>query len=629
MCRRNSARLAALLIVLHACTDPTGPTNQLDIVPDDPAFAILDANHDSSVKGFYFLPPLVPPPAFKGQFDPNQSTEVRVVCTGATGPQCPVVKAMTANVILSEEMYSATWKPSKAEKQVELGPDKYRVEVYIGQELLGYADLWFVSKKPELMSVGSGYVGVVAGQQLKVNFRIETGQFPGNNPPVASNDEFETDQDTPLSGNVLENDSDPDGDAFSAVLATPPANGTLQLNDDGSFEYTPAAGFSGMDSFTYRASDGTLVSNLATVSITVNSLNQRPFYKRQAAGFQHTCALDSSGRAYCWGDNNSGQLGNGGSGVVGSSGPVAVTGGHTFVQLVAGLGHNCGLTATGAAYCWGGNGLGQLGDGGPGGGISASPMPVVGGHSFAELAAGAFHTCGITSSGAAYCWGANTYGQLGTSVAPWTSTPLPVEGGHTFTRIEAGGSNSTCALDVSGAAYCWGAGGTLGNGHFDNQFAPVPVLGGHRFTDLAVGGGHTCGVTITGAAYCWGYNGYGQIGDGTLDHAWIPVAVTGGLTLVRVAPGLEHSCGVVISGATYCWGNNANGQLGIGAFGAPQTTPMAVAGGHVFVELAAGGGHTCGRKDAGAMFCWGSGAQGQLGNGGVQSLVPVPTVPFE
>jgi VCBS repeat-containing protein len=367
-----------------------------------PSFIISDG------AGFYFLPPLVPSRTFTGQFDPNLAPEVRIVCTGAVGPRCPTVRTMAAGVVARSEKYTATWKPTRAERNVELGPNKYRIEVYIGQQRLGFADLWFVTRNKDLSSVGSAYVGAVANQSLTINFRIESGIFPPNNAPVALDDDFQTDQGTPLNGNVLANDYDPDaGTVLSTILVAGPSNGTLTLNADGTFRYTPSAGFNGSDSFTYRASDGTLTSSVATVTITVNAVNTRPFFKRQVAGFQHTCALNASGLAYCWGDNNYAQLGNGTSGVVGSSTPVAVTGGHTFVRLAA----TCGLTAEGAAYCWGSNALGQLGDGTIGG-LSGSPVAVTGGHIFVDLTAGANHTCGLTSTGAAYCWGGNTYGQL-------------------------------------------------------------------------------------------------------------------------------------------------------------------------------------------------------------------------
>jgi VCBS repeat-containing protein len=100
-----------------------------------------------------------------------------------------------------------------------------------------------------------------------------------NQAPVATNDTYTTAEDTPLTvatPGVLANDSDPDGNTLSAVLDAGPNHGTLTLNANGSFTYTPAANYHGSDSFTYRASDGTLTSNLATVTITVSAVNDAP-----------------------------------------------------------------------------------------------------------------------------------------------------------------------------------------------------------------------------------------------------------------------------------------------------------------------------------------------------------------
>ena len=104
-----------------------------------------------------------------------------------------------------------------------------------------------------------------------------TGQgTPANNPPVAADDSYTGFEDTPVNQNVLANDSDPDGDPLTASLVSGPANGNLTLNPNGAFVYTPNLNFHGVDSFTYRASDGTLVSNVATVTLQVVSVNDLP-----------------------------------------------------------------------------------------------------------------------------------------------------------------------------------------------------------------------------------------------------------------------------------------------------------------------------------------------------------------
>lgn len=135
-----------------------------------------------------------------------------------------------------------------------------------------------------------------------------------------------------------------------------------------------------------------------------------------AAGYAHTCAISVAGPTYCWGLNENGQLGTGNR--ISSSAPAVVSSGVQFVRITSGQSHTCGLTAAGAAYCWGDNTFGQIGDGtkstpGSDNNDRLVPTPVAGGLIFAYLKAGELHTCGVTTTGVAYCWGDNEYGQIG------------------------------------------------------------------------------------------------------------------------------------------------------------------------------------------------------------------------
>ena len=247
------------------------------------------------------------------------------------------------------------------------------------------------------------------------------------------------------------------------------------------------------------------------------------------------CGLDAGGVAYCWGWNRYGQLGNGMS--VDSPTPVAVSGGLTFTAISVGAtDHTCALTAAGAAYCWGANGGGELGassmdtctsPSGASSPCSLRPIPVSGGLVLVTISAGWANSCGITSSGAGYCWGINTYGQLGNGTTINSSSPVPVSGGLSLAAISA--SQSPCALTTGGAVYCWGFNkwGQLGNGTTSNSSIPVPVSGGLTFATISAGGQNACGLTTSGVTYCWGFNNSGQVGDGTQTDRWVPVKVVG------------------------------------------------------------------------------------------------------
>jgi alpha-tubulin suppressor-like RCC1 family protein len=259
--------------------------------------------------------------------------------------------------------------------------------------------------------------------------------------------------------------------------------------------------------------------------------------------------------------------------------------GPAFASVTVGGSHLCGLTASGAAYCWGVNYDGQLGDGslnGPqpcgGTACSTTPVAVAGGLSFIELSAGNSYTCGVTSTHVAYCWGFNGQGQLGVgnttgpelcgSGYQCSASPAVVSGGFSITTISAA-TFHTCAITTAGRAYCWGDGfaGQLGNGTTDRDSVPVAVSGGLTFSQVTTAVAHTCAVTPGGVAYCWGAGG--RLGNGDTTNSATPVPVSRYLTFVTVRSGPQSAnmCGITRTKANLavCWGSNSYRQLGNGS----------------------------------------------------------------
>jgi alpha-tubulin suppressor-like RCC1 family protein len=366
-------------------------------------------------------------------------------------------------------------------------------------------------------------------------------------------------------------------------------------------------------------------------------------FRQVSAGSEHTCGVTTDNKAYCWGRNDSGELGRAPyepdiceEGFFACSRrPVAVAGGVLFQNVSAGAAFSCGVATDARAWCWGNNGVGQLGDG-----TTTSPLKPVavkGGHLFRQVTTGDSHACGLTTDDRIYCWGANYAGQLGDGTQATRLVPVAVAGGRTWQLVSAGGG-FTCALTMDNQAFCWGENtlGELGDSSTATQrLVPVRVAGGRRFKQLSSGAGHTCAVTFGAEAFCWGFGESGQLGNGRTANARWPKAVAGGLAIDRITGGSFHTCARTFGNKAYCWGRNDDGQLGIGTPSGPNvcplsqcsTRPVAVAGGLSFVQVDAGGLHTCARDKSNLAYCWGDNFLLQSGGGpefGRTVLAPAP-----
>ncbi len=378
--------------------------------------------------------------------------------------------------------------------------------------------------------------------------------------------------------------------------------------------------------------EATIQGVAGSASITVVGLA----FTTVTAGGSHTCGLTVRESIACWGANAAGQIGVGDT--LARLTPSVVAGALQFRSVDAGAAHTCGLAP--ASHCWG-RSAGSV--------PSGSDVPTVMPDSFwlvgseaTPLSAGFRRTCGISTDGATYCWGAFQISGGEWMDIPWP-IPIPPWGGSApgLTTVTAGGWHM-CGLTAAGAGYCWGANsyGELGDGtrirsisivRDSFRIAVVPVLTPLAFTSLTAGFAHTCGLTPGGPAYCWGDNVVGQLGSPIIFEAacdnypcnTMPVAVATGIAFESITAGDRHTCAIASGGAAYCWGDNSSGQLGDGTT-TSRSTPLPVSGELSFATLSAGGAHTCGLTTDGEVYCWGANSDGQLGDGTTTSrMAPV------
>jgi alpha-tubulin suppressor-like RCC1 family protein len=290
---------------------------------------------------------------------------------------------------------------------------------------------------------------------------------------------------------------------------------------------------------------------------------------------KHACALTSTGGAQCWGDNGSGELGDG-SATTQSQVPVGVSGLASGVAAIAAGGfngspdHTCALTTAGTVLCWGSNDVGELGNGTT---VNSNvPVAVSGLPAGAvDIVSGDGHSCVRTSAGAVLCWGDNESGQLGDGTTTNSPVPVAVTGLSSGVASISAGNHHTCAVTTAGAALCWGddPAGELGNDMetIAGFSAPVPVMGLSTGVAAITAGGddHSCAITTAGAALCWGINQFGQLGNDATTSSAVPVPVSGLSTgVAAITTGGDTTCALTTAGVGLCWGNGGDGELGNG-----------------------------------------------------------------
>lgn len=399
-----------------------------------------------------------------------------------------------------------------------------------------------------------------------------------------------------------------------------------------------------------RTSTGSINSSLSLKDD--RPMKSRMGWKMIAMGTSHSCGITINYNTYCWGYGGSNGIGNAQTNPASVTVPYPVARGEipygvSLVSVVSNnsWGSHCALGSDGKAYCWGANTYGQLGNNTtvnsnfP---VQVQQGAVPAGVTFTAIQIGFYHACGLGSDSKVYCWGNNQFGQLGNNSTVNSSVPVlasaqgQIPAGVTAKSL-AVGYYTSCIIGSDNKAYCWGynASAQFGTGNTTNSLTPIQMsvgsmTNGGYWKYISVGTYHSCGIGTDDKAYCWGdvnvSNGYYALGNGTTTTSGKPAAVVQGATSTGatwrfIAAGDQVSCGIASDNKAYCWGANGQGQLGNGTTTA-SNVPVAVSQGDMpspmtLVGISVGSTTPCALDSLGVGYCWGDGSYGELGNGAV------------
>ncbi|MCA9524408.1 MAG: hypothetical protein KC609_25745 [Myxococcales bacterium] len=362
--------------------------------------------------------------------------------------------------------------------------------------------------------------------------------------------------------------------------------------------------------------------------IEPSNLQSWPTFSMLSAGFRATCGLTTGSLLYCFGDNESGQLAD--DTTLQKREPTK-SNDDLWLKISLSQKHGCAIRNDNKGFCWGGNIRGQLGIGVANTTLVTQPSQINPGapaETWSDLSAGYDFTCGVKSDKSLYCWGYNASGELGLGApnkGQSFNLPQLVDSGE-WRMVSASGSSSfACAIKVvqdeadSGTLYCWGNNfyGQLGTSDTSERLIPTQVQSA-LWRMVSAGGNLTCGIQKDQKLYCWGSNSVGSVGTGSVQSSISLPAKVNDESWKWVSAGGGHVCAIRSDDTLWCWGNKFDGRLTLDPDTADhQRTPLLIPhpAGKGWIDVVAGGSHTCAVDSDHVAWCWGSVVDGQLGLG--------------
>ena len=553
---RSGLALAAVLAFLAACADePTLPRDAADeAVGDAPAFATLLTCAVDVRAGSMECDPSSPSGAAGG---PSMNLIV--------GSQHHFVRLANDTPVIEGD----SWSANVTVQNLTLQP----MGTLDGST--PHADgvrVFFVDEPSNGVSIADwdGVGGFLGGKPtwfhqyggaalLGADGILEQGEVSGAKPW-----EFELNGATTFRFSVLVSTTVPDPGAYSVHLTRVGTGGSHACGEgsDGKL-YCWGQNYHG------QLGDGTRTLRTTPVAVRAPDGVELSGVSLHSNG-SHTCALGSDSKVYCWGINDHGQIGDGTTEL--RTSPVAVQGlpNVAFTAVAVGGTYTCAESSEGTVYCWGNNEDGQLGDSTTVSSLTPVAVRAPEGVRLSGVSAGIWHTCAQGSDSKVYCWGENVSGQLGDGTTTSRTTPVAVVAPEnvTLTAVSVGGS-FTCAHGSDDELYCWGynSWGQLGNGSTSAREPVTPVIAPDEvtFSGVAAGPAHSCARGSDSKLYCWGRNIVGGLGNGTNTDSATPVVVSlPEVNALNVSAGGSFTCAATDRGA-YCWGSGYAGQNGDGA----------------------------------------------------------------